>query len=175
MFPAPWHHGAEEAREFTVPASLDSSDDEHLPVRRGSGYPMPYDGPCATREKRALGDAFALTDYGVNLVTLPPGAWSSQRHWHSAEDEFVFVLAGEPTLITDAGRTPMRAGMCAGFPKGDANGHHLVNETGKPVVYLEVGTRQLGDDVEYPDIDMRIVGRGRGGAFAHKDGAPYGR
>lgn len=152
-----------------------ASDDDHLPCRRGSGYPHPFDGPCAAREKRALGDAFGLTDYGVNLVTLPPGAWSAQRHWHSAEDEFVYVLEGTATLITDEGRAPIRAGQCAGFPKGEANGHHLVNETGQTVVYLEVGTRCAGDDVDYPDIDMRIAGRGRGGGFAHKDGTPYRR
>ena len=148
-------------------------DTEDLPVRRGSGYPKPYDGPCADRQKRALGDAFGLTDYGVNVVTLPPGAWSSQRHWHSAEDELVYVLEGEPTLITDAGRTKLRPGMCAGFRKGEADGHHLVNETGDRVVYLEVGTRREEDDVDYPDIDMRIHRRGRGGVFSHKDGRPY--
>ncbi len=148
-------------------------DTEDLPVRRGSGYPKPYDGPCADRQKRALGDAFGLTDYGVNVVTLPPGAWSSQRHWHSAEDELVYVLEGEPTLITDAGRTKLRPGMCAGFRKGEADGHHLVNETGDRVVYLEVGTRREDDDVDYPDIDMRIHRRGRGGVFSRKDGRPY--
>ena len=158
-----------------MPDALDIADPERPPTRRGSGYPKPFDGPCAEREKRALGNAFALTDYGVNIVTLPPGAWSSQRHWHSAEDEFVFVLDGEPTLITNAGRTRMRAGMCAGFPKGEANGHHLVNETGKPVVYLEVGSRRMEDAVDYPDIDMKIDSRGQGGVFAHKDGTPYPR
>ena len=157
-----------------MPIVLDSADDQ-LPRRRGSGYPAPYDGPCAEREKCALGNAFGLTDYGVNRVTLPPGAWSSQRHWHSAEDEFVYVLQGAPTLITDDGRHPLRPGQCAGFRKGEANGHHLVNETGEVVVYLEVGTRRAGDDVDYPDIDMRISGRGRGGGFVHKDGTPYRR
>ena len=159
--------------EQAVSKILHSADDEQLPPRRGSGYPKPYDGPCAEREKRALGDAFGLTDYGVNLVTLPPGAWSSQRHWHSAEDELVFVLEGEPTLVTDEGRRRMRAGMCAGFPKGEANGHHLVNETGALVVYLEVGSRRADDDVDYPDIDMRVAARGRGGVFTRKDGTPY--
>ena len=153
--------------------TLDTADAEHPPTRRGSGYPKPYDGPCAEREKRALGDALALTDFGVNLVTLPPGAWSSQRHWHSAEDEFVFVLEGEATLITNEGRTRLCAGMCAGFAKGEANGHHLVNESGTPVVYLEVGSRHRNDAVDYPDIDMRIDARGQGGGFAHKDGTPY--
>lgn len=147
---------------------------ETVPGRRGSGYPKPFDGPCADRFKRPLGDAFELADFGVNLVTLPPGAWSSQRHWHSAEDEFVFVLKGSPTLITDAGRERLAPGMCAGFPRGEADGHHLVNETGADVEYLEVGARNADDDVDYSDIDMRARGRGRGGFFARKDGTPYG-
>ena len=143
-----------------------------LACRRGTRYPPQFDAPCAAREKRALGDAFGLTDYGVNLVTLPPGAWSSQRHWHSREDELIYVLDGRPTLITDAGRTPLAPGMCAGFRAGDGNGHHLVNETDAPVTYLEVGSRR-DDDVEYPDIDMRIADRGRGGRFSRQDGTPY--
>ena len=141
--------------------------------RRGSSYPPPFDAPCAGREKYPLGDAFGLTDYGINHVTLPPGTASSQRHWHSAEDEFVYILAGNPTLVTDGGRTPLRPGMCAGFPAGSGDGHHLLNETEDVVSYLEVGSRRPGDDVEYSDIDMRISGRGRGGGYAHKDGTPY--
>ena len=144
-----------------------------LAYRRGTRYPPQFDAPCAEREKCALGDAFGLTDYGVNLVTLPPGAWSSQRHWHSREDELVYVLDGQPTLITDAGRTPLAPGMCAGFRAGDGNGHHLVNETDAPVTYLEVGSRRDDDAVEYPDIDMHIADRGRDGQFSHKDGTPY--
>ena len=146
-----------------------------LDCRRGSSYPAPFDGPCAGREKRALGDAFGLRDYGVNQVTLPPGTWSSQRHWHSSEDELVYVLGGHPTLVTDAGRTPLAPGMCAGFPAGSGDGHHLINETDAPVVYLEVGSRKLGDDVDYPDIDMRIADRGRRGGYTHRDGTPYTR
>ena len=141
--------------------------------RRGTSYPPPFDAPCAAREKHALGDAFGLTDYGVNQVTLPPGTASSQRHWHSQEDEFVYILAGNPTLVTDSGRTLLRPGMCAGFPAGGGDGHHLLNETDDDVSYLEVGSRRLDDDVEYSDIDMRIVGRGRGDGFLHKDGTPY--
>ena len=144
-----------------------------LSPRRGSGYPHPYSVPCAEREKRALGDAFGLTQYGVNLVVLPPGTWSSQRHWHSEEDELVYILDGHPTLVTDEGRTPLEPGMCAGFPAGNDNGHHLVNETGAPVTYLEVGSRRDNDDVDYPDIDMQVRGRGTGGRFSHKDGTPY--
>lgn len=141
--------------------------------RRGSSYPPPFDAPCAGREKHALGDAFGLTDYGINQVTLPPGTASSQRHWHSAEDEFVYVLVGTPTLVTDGGRTRLRPGMCAGFPAGSGDGHHLLNETDDVVSYLEVGSRRPGDAVEYSDIDMRITGRGRGGGYERKDGTPY--
>lgn len=141
--------------------------------RRGSSYPPPFDAPCAGREKHALGDAFGLTDYGVNQVTLPPGTASSQRHWHSAEDEFVYILAGNPTLVTDRGRTPLRPGMCAGFPADSGDGHHLLNETDQVVSYLEVGSRRPDDDVEYSDIDMRIIGRGRGAGYLHKDGTAY--
>jgi len=144
-----------------------------LPVRRGTRYPAPFDVPCAAREKRALGDAFGLADYGVNLVTLPPGSWSSQRHWHSVEDELIYVLEGEPVLVTDAGRTPLKPGMCAGFPAGSGDGHHLRNETDAPVTYLEVGSRRRDDAVDYPDIDMRVEGRASGGRFTRKDGTPY--
>ena len=150
-------------------------DAADLPVRRGTGYPPQFDAPCAEREKRALGNAFGLQDFGVNLVTLPPGAWSSQRHWHSREDELVYVLEGEAVLVTDAGRTRLKAGMCAGFRAGSADGHHLVNETDAPMTYLEVGSRHMDDDVEYSDIDMRVLARGKGGVFTHKDGTPWRR
>lgn len=146
---------------------------DELPVRTGSSYPAPFDAACAERRKQALGDAFDLTDFGVNLVTLPPGAWSSQRHWHSAEDEFVHVLAGNPVLVTDAGRTQLRPGMCAGFPASSGDGHHLRNETDEPVVYLEIGSRRPEDDVEYSDIDMRIRRRAGDGRFTRKDGTPH--
>ena len=144
-----------------------------LPLRRGSGYPHAFSQPCAGREKRALGDAFGLADFGVNLVTLPPGTWSSQRHWHSEEDELVYILEGSPTLIADEGRTLLAPGMCAGFPAGAANGHHLVNDSDEPVVYLEVGSRRQGEDVDYSDIDMQIKSRGAGSGYSHKDGTPY--
>ena len=148
-------------------------DAASLLVRKGSSYPPQFDAPCAERVKRALGDPFGLDDFGVNLVTLPPGAWSAQRHWHSREDELIYVLDGEPTLVTDAGRTRLKPGMCAGFRAGAKDGHHLVNETDAPVVYLEVGSRRMDDDVDYPDIDMRVRGRGKGGRFEHKDGTPW--
>jgi uncharacterized cupin superfamily protein len=127
-----------------------------LPVRRGSGYPAPYDEPCRDRTRVALGDAAQLSHFGVNLLTLAPGAWSSQRHWHSAEDEFVWVLEGEVVLVTDAGEETLRAGDCAGFAAGVADGHHLQNRSPRPVRLLEVGTRAPDSDVsQYPDVDLR--------------------
>src|SRR5262245_46994643 len=107
-------------------------------TRQGSGYPPPFDAPCAARTRRRLGDAGGLRDFGVNLMTLPPGGWSSQRHWHCHEDEFVYVLSGELTLVEDGGETPLRAGDCAAFPKGTGNGHHLVNRSATLATWLEV-------------------------------------
>ncbi|MBK6616036.1 cupin domain-containing protein, partial [Ottowia sp.] len=100
-----------------------------VPARQGSGYPNPFDAPCSARTRRRLGEAGGLRDFGVNLMTLPPGGWSSQRHWHSDEDEFVYLLEGEVTLVEDGGETLMRAGDCAAFPKGTGNGHHLINRS----------------------------------------------
>lgn len=146
---------------------------ETLPAWRGSSYPKPFDEACAAREKRELGDCFGIEDFGVNLVTLPPGAWSAQRHWHTHEDEFVYILSGEPTLVTDEGETKLGPGMCAGFAAGRANGHALINKTATPVTYLEVGSRHAEDDAYYSDIDMQLLKRAKGGRFAHKNGEPY--
>lgn len=140
-------------------------------VRRGTGYPPPYDGPCLARERLPLGDAGGLTQFGVNLLTLAPGVWSSQRHWHSHEDEFVFVLEGEATLITDQGEEVLRAGDCAAFKAGEANGHHLVNRSDRPLRVLEIGTRDAGDGCDYPDIDM--VSRPEDDFYRRRDGTPY--
>jgi uncharacterized cupin superfamily protein len=146
---------------------------EALPARRGSSYPKPFHEVCLEREKRVLGDYFGLEDFGVNLVTLPPGAWSSQRHWHTHEDEFVYILSGEPTLITDEGETRLGPGMCAGFPANQPNGHALANKSDEQVVYLEIGSRKPEDDGYYSDIDMQILKRAKGGRFTHKNGEPY--
>jgi uncharacterized cupin superfamily protein len=140
-----------------------------LEQRVGSGYPAPFDAPCRQRVRRALGDAAGLTDFGVNVLELPPGAWSSQRHWHSKEDEFVWVLEGEVVLVTDQGEEIFRAGDCVGFEAGDANGHHFQNRSDKSVRLLEVGSRHQDDITEYPDIDMRWGGP----KPTHKDGRPY--
>jgi len=138
----------------------------------GSGYPAPYDEPCRQRKRFRLGDAAGVTQFGVNLLRLPPGVWSSQRHWHTAEDEFVYILEGEVVLVTGAGEEVLRAGDCAGFKAGEADGHHLQNRTNADVVLLEVGSRHPeGDAVEYPDIDLAIRAGAR--AFLHRDGTPY--
>lgn len=146
-------------------------DIDSIHRRTGSSYPSPFDEPCTARVRRALGDAGGLSDFGVNLLELTPGAWSSQRHWHSAEDEFVYVLSGEVVLIDDAGEHVLGAGDCAAFPKNDANGHHLVNRSDAPVTCLEIGTRSAADVCEYSDIDMRIAARDKG--YTHRDGRPY--
>jgi uncharacterized cupin superfamily protein len=124
--------------------------------------------------RQRLGDAAGLSDFGVNLMRLAPGAWSSQRHWHSAEDEFVYVLEGELVLVTDAGEEILRPGDCAGFKAGVQDGHHLQNRAGRDAVVLEIGSRKVDDDEgDYPDIDMRFL-KGDGG-YVHKDGTPYPR
>ncbi|MBB6411637.1 cupin domain-containing protein [Mesorhizobium sangaii] len=142
-----------------------------VPVRKGSGYPAPFDQPCAGRTRRRLGDAGGLTDFGVNLMTLPPGGWSSQRHWHSHEDEFVTVLEGELTLVEDGGETLLRAGDCATFAKNSGNGHHLINRSSTTALYLEVGSRNPDDVITCSDIDM--MSPSSDGRFLHKDGTPY--
>ncbi|NFV80252.1 cupin domain-containing protein [Magnetospirillum aberrantis] len=139
--------------------------------RSGSIYPAPFQAAVAGRVKRRLGDALGLSDFGVNLVELAPGAASALRHWHSAEDEFIHVLSGELTLVTDAGEQVLSAGMCAGFPKNSGDGHCLVNRTDVPASYLEIGTRAPDTDrVVYPDVDL-LVEPGR--RIVHRDGSPY--
>lgn len=134
-----------------------------------AGYPPPYDEPCRARARRALGDAAGLSQFGVNLLHLPPHAWSSQRHWHTHEDEFIWVVEGEVVLVTDAGEEVLQAGECAGFPAGAANGHHLQNRSDGPALILEIGSRHPEADItEYPDIDLRWTPTGR----TRKDGTP---
>lgn len=116
-----------------------------VPKRKGSGYPPPFDAPCAERVRQRLDDAGGPTEFGVNLMRLPPGNWSSQRHWHSDEDEFVYVIEGEVTLIEDGGETVLRAGDFAAFPKGSGSGHHMINRSDAMAVYLEVGSRSPAD------------------------------
>ena len=148
-------------------------DPEEVAVRQGSSYPEAFREPCRTRIKRALGDALGLNNFGVNLVTLPPGAWSAQRHWHSHEDEFVYLLDGALTLITDGGEQVLTAGQAAGFPAGKADGHHLVNKGTVPATYLEIGDRRRDDAVTYPDIDLHLDPAPEGRVFTNKKGEPY--
>ena len=142
-----------------------------VPGRRGSGYPKPFDAPCSARTRRRLGEAGGLRDFGVNVTTLLPCGWSSQRHWHSDEDEFVYLLEGEVTLVEDGGETLMRAGDCAAFPKVTGNGHHLINRSSAIAVYLEVGSRNPNDLTTCSDIDM--MSSNADGRFVHKDGTPF--
>ncbi len=147
-------------------------DVKSLRRHTGSGYPPPFDQPMAGRIRQRLGDAAGLTQFGVNLLQLKPGAWSSQRHWHANEDEFVFVLSGEVVLVTDAGEEILRPGDCAGFPKGKRDGHHLVNRSKtRAAICLEVGTRSDVDFCGYSDIDMIIDSTI--GKYTHRDGTPY--
>jgi len=147
-------------------------DIETAPTRTGSGYPAPFDAPCRGRIRRMLGDAAGLSQFGVNLLRLPPGQWSSQRHWHTAEDEFVYVLQGEGVLVTGAGEQPLKAGDCAAFPAGVADGHHIQNRSDQELVLLEVGSRRPAEDAcDYPDIDM-VAPAGASG-YVHRDGTPY--
>lgn len=142
-----------------------------VPKRKGVGYPQPFAALSADRIRQRLGDAGGLSDFGVNLMHLPPGNWSSQRHWHSHEDEFVYVLEGELTLIEDGGETVLRAGDCAAFPKNTGNGHHMINKSDAMAVYLEVGSRSPVDLTTCSDIDLKSSSTD--GLFVHKDGTPY--
>jgi uncharacterized cupin superfamily protein len=153
------------------PVALLAAD---APARlKSSNYPEPFFSLMTKRDKRPLGDLFGLANFGVNLTRLAPGGSSSLRHTHTKQDEFVYILEGRPTLVTDAGRTPLQPGMCAGFKAGSADAHHLVNESDEDVVYLEIGDRTPGDSVTYPDDDLAaglVEGKWR---FVHKDGTLY--
>lgn len=144
-----------------------------LPVRTGSSYPEPFRAVVGGREKRALGEPFGLTCFGVNLVRLPPGCWSSQRHWHTLEDELVYLLEGELVLVTDAGEQRLTAGMVAGFLAGERNGHHMINRSGRDALYLEIGARLAEDEADYPDLDLCLRVRAGKLVFEHRDGTPY--
>ena len=156
----------------SYPVAIAAAD---APARaRASNYPEPFFTRMLKRDKRPLGDLFGLRSFGVNLTRLAPGGESALRHAHVRQDEFVYVLEGRPTLVTDAGRTALQPGQCAGFRGGSGDAHHLVNETDEDVVYLEVGDRLPGDGATYPDDDLvaeAVDGKWR---FVHKDGTPYG-
>jgi uncharacterized cupin superfamily protein len=138
-------------------------------AQAGSSYPQPFDTLCSGQSCQRLARHADLTLFGVNLTVIEPGAWSSQRHWHTEEDEFVWVVDGELTLIIDAGEELLRAGDCAAFRRGDPDGHHLVNKSGRPAKVLEIGNSHPQDRCTYPDIDMIAEGHG----YSHRDGTPY--
>jgi uncharacterized cupin superfamily protein len=156
-------------RNLRLPALEPAS----VPERRGSGYPEPFRSRMGDRVKRRLGDACGLTRFGVNLVTLPPGGQSALRHWHTAEDEFVYVLEGEVTLVTDGGEQLLRAGDCAGYPAGKPDAHHFVNRSDVPARYLEIGNRDPEDLAHYPDDDLAMAGERQDIRYVHKDGSAY--
>lgn len=138
-----------------------------------TNYPEPFRARVASRIKQRLGDALGLRNFGVNLTTLAPGGQSALRHWHARQDEFIYVLTGELVLVTDAGEQLLAPGMCAGFPAGKADGHCLINRTGRDATYLEIGDRTPGDAATYPDDDLRASAAGTGWCFTRRDGTPY--
>ncbi|RAP57808.1 cupin domain-containing protein [Oleiagrimonas sp. MCCC 1A03011] len=148
-------------------------DLDRIPAHTGSSYPPPHDAACADRVRQRLGEAGGLTDFGVNLLELPPGVHSSQRHWHSDEDEFAWIVRGEVVLVTDEGETVLHAGDCAAFPKGERDGHQLINRSQATAICLEVGSRSAQDICRYPDIDMIIDATDD--VYRHRDGTPWPR
>ena len=148
-------------------------DPHTIPDKTGTNYPSPFKARVAGRCKKRVGNAAGLKNFGVNWVTLAPGASSALRHWHEKQDELVYIIQGELTLITNDGEHVLQPGMMAGFPAGEANGHHLVNRSAAPAVYLEIGDRTPNDIVHYPDDDISAQDTPTGWAFTHKDGSPY--
>lgn len=144
-----------------------------LPVDTRTGYPPPFDRVVVGRERKRLGNAAGLDQFGVNLTTLKPGAASALRHWHEQEDELVFVLEGEVVLVEDDGETLLKPGDAAGFKANDRNGHQLVNKSSREAVYLEVGTRSKYERAHYPDVDLTVVRDDKGVRYTHKNGEPY--
>jgi uncharacterized cupin superfamily protein len=155
------------------PAPATPLDPEQLAPLATSGYPPPFATQVLPREKRAIGDAAGITKFGVNYTTLWPGAASSMRHWHTHEDELVYVIEGELVLVTDAGERTIRAGQFAGFPAGHGDGHQLINRGSKPAIYLEIGSRNDEDTVYYPDVDLCWSPPEARGRYTHKDGRTY--
>ena len=155
-------------REPKRPAAV--SADTAGPVFEGTDYPGSFPERVKGRSKVLLGEAFGLTNFGVNLTRLKPGTQSALRHFHTAQDEFIYILEGEAVLVTDAGEMPLKAGMCAGFKAGIRNAHHLINRSGEDLVYLEIGDRSEGDEVFYPDDDLHLPADG---PYTHKSGTPW--
>lgn len=145
-------------------------DLDAIPLNNSTGYPEPHNQAVQGRWKRGLASVAGISDFGINHVTLKPGAWSSQRHWHEGEDEFVVMIAGEATLIDDNGRTPLVAGDCVAFPKGDGNGHHIANEGQADCTFIAIG-RQPQSPCHYSDIDLMFDWQRQG--YFHKDGSDF--
>ncbi len=141
-----------------------------VPTSAGSRYPKPFDAPCQNKIRHRLAVAAGLKLIGINLLVLEPGAWSSQRHWHTKAEEFVYILEGEVVLVTEGSKEVLRAGDCAGFLPGDPDGHHLQNRSNAPARILEIGSANLrSDEAHYPDVDLHATASG----YCHKDGTPY--
>ncbi len=148
-------------------------DIPNVPIDTFSGYPEPFRQTVVGRLRKRLGNAVGLDQFGVNLTTLKPGAWSSQRHWHASEDELVYVLAGEVVLCEDGGETVLKPGDAAGWKANVPNGHCLINRTDRDAVFLEIGTRSKSERATYSDIDMQAVRDDKGTRYLHKSGEPY--
>ena len=142
-------------------------------TRTGSRYPAPHNEPCMNRTKHLLGNQFGLDQFGVNYAILEPGVWSSQRHWHEKEDEFIYVLEGVVTLCDDSGEHELTSGMCAGFKAGNGNGHCLKNLSDRRVAYLEVGSRFTEERAHYSDIDMMVTLKDGAQKYTKKDGSAF--
>jgi uncharacterized cupin superfamily protein len=148
-------------------------DPENIPRLTGTVYPQPFKHLLAGRIKQRLGDAAGIKNFGVNLVTLQPGSRSALRHWHTKQDEFIYVIEGEVSLITNEGEKILTTGMMAAFPAGEEDGHHLVNHSNNPVIYLEIGDRTPDDEATYPDDDLMAKYSENGWILTHKDGSLY--
>lgn len=146
---------------------------ENIPEKTSSNYPEQFKSLVAGRFRKRLGDAAGLKNFGVNLTKLTPGSCSALRHWHTGQDEFIYVLEGEVTLVTNDGEQTLTPGMAAGFPAGVADGHHLINHSNSIAVYLEIGDRTPDDEVGYPDVDLVAKLSYNGLVFTHKDGSLY--
>ncbi len=154
---------------------LPALDPETVPGEERQPYPPPWDTALAGKWRKALGDALGLTQFGVNLTRLAPGAVSALRHWHTGEDEFVYIVSAQPTLVCDSGEQPLKPGHAAGFPAGDGDGHRLENRTDSEVVFIEVGTRAPSDRVHYTrdDLVLHKSYSAPSRRFTRRDGTPY--
>ena len=158
---------------MSKPLELPAFTPDSLPRKEESSYPQSFRDAVKGRRWHSLGNAVGLTQFGVNLVELAPGSWSSQRHWHTHEDELIYVLEGELVLVTDEGEQTMTAGAAAGVPAGKENGHHLVNRSDEPARFLAIGSRSRADSCHYPDIDLIERQDASGYYYTHKDGTRY--